>query len=106
MLDAFDVNRGLKGTLTLSPTESDDERRARLAREEREHNWELSKEKIIFGLVVFSYMTMLLTCLFVILRSEHATDSPQTRLAWIGVTALISGLVSSFAGYAVGSRKK
>ena len=95
-----------KGILGLTEGERDDERTHRLIRENRDHIADFWKGIIIFGIVVLSYLVLLVVCIYVVFINNFSMDTAQGKIAWLGVTALVSGLVSSFAGFAVGSRKK
>ena len=107
MPEPFDISTLFaKGFARITEGERDDERAQRLVRENREHVVDMWKGAIIFGLVVFSYLVVLALCLYVVVQNNLAMDTAQGKIAWLGVTALLSGLVSSFAGFAVGARRK
>jgi hypothetical protein len=78
--------------------EHDDERQARIARENKEHAYRLWKDKIVFSLVAASGVILFLICCYVLLARDNAIDPASRDLAKIGITALFTGLVSFLAG--------
>lgn len=78
--------------------ELDDERVARIARENTEHAHKLWKDKIVFALVVAAGTLLFLICGYILLFGGSAVDPGSRDLARIGITALFTSLVSFLAG--------
>ena len=57
-------------------------------------------------LVVVSYVGLLGLCIYVLLTNGLSTDSLAAKLATLGMTALFTALVSSFAGLMIGANRK
>jgi len=93
-----DLSRLISGNSLAVLDEHDDERQARIARENKEHDYKLWKDKVVFLLVVCSGIILFLICCYVLLARDSAIDPSARDLAKLGITALFTGLVSFIAG--------
>ena len=107
MADTFDINALIaRGNVVVSSGEHEDERKARLVREERQHRSEMCKGWILFALVISSYVGLFGLCIYVLISSGLSMETMPGKLAWLGVSTLFSGLVSGLAGLMIGSKNK
>jgi hypothetical protein len=93
-----DISRPENKNSVVVLEEHDDERQARIARENKEHAHKLWKDKIVFSLVVGSGIILFFICCYVLLARDDNVDPTSRDLAKIGITALFTGLVSFLAG--------
>jgi hypothetical protein len=94
----IDISRPENKNSVVVLEEHDDERQARIGRENNEHAHKLRKDMVVFWLVVGSGVILFLICCYVLLFRSSAMDSTSRELAKIGVTAIFTGLVSFLAG--------
>ena len=107
MVDSLDINALIsKGNVVVTSGEHDEERRARLVREEREHRSDLFKSWILFALLILSYVGLFGLCVYVLISSDLSMETMPGKLAWLGVSTLFSGLVSGFAGMMIGLKRR
>lgn len=93
-----DLSKLISGNSLAVFDEHDEDRQARIARENKELDHRLWKDKIVFLLVVGSGAILFLICGYVLLAGDSAIDPASRDLAKIGITALFTGLVSFLAG--------
>ena len=107
MTTEIDINKIIQpGAVVVSNPEHDDERKARLKREEKSHDWQIRKDQLATAVVMGSYITLTGTCLFVLYNSNSIANSAAIQLAQVGLTALITGVVTGVVGFLVGQKSK
>lgn len=82
--------------------EHDDERQARITRENLEHAHKLWKDKIVFLIVIGAGALLFAICVYILLFAGSSADPVSRDLAKIGITSLFTGFVAFLAGQRVG----
>ncbi len=107
MTDKLDVNKFFENkSVEISDVEHDDDRRARIAREERSDRAALSRDKTLFNVLVASYCLFLGLGIFLLYKNDFSIDTPQGKLGWLVVTNLLSVFLSALAGFRIGQKSK
>jgi hypothetical protein len=106
MTNALDVTRGLKGTIEFAPEEHDDDRRARIIREERADNAAHSRDRLLFYVLIGSYVTCFVLGIVLLWINNFSVDTSQGKLGWMLLTNLLTAFISALAGFRIGQKGK
>jgi hypothetical protein len=103
MTGKVDISSLFKDGVVMLP-EHDEERQARIRRDEREHLTKIRKGWIVFVSVFVSYFAFLAVSLYLILWKEMSPDTTLGKFAWLSLTSLVSSLAAAYGGYAAGQK--
>ena len=107
MAGKLDIDKLLdKHTVELAPVEHDDDRRARIVREDRADRATHFRDRVLFFVLISSYCLCFVSAAVLLWKSDFAVDSPQGKLGWLIITNLLAVYLSALAGFRVGQKTK
>ena len=107
MTSKLDINKLFENkSVEISDVEHDEDRRARIAREDRADRAAHFRDRTLFVVLVASYCIFFCVALVLLWKSDFAVDSQQGKLGWLIITNMLTAFLSALGGFRVGQRNK
>jgi hypothetical protein len=107
MTSKLDVNKLFENkSLEISDVEHDDDRRARIALEDRADRARHNRDSVLFYVLLLSYGIFFVLSMYLLWRNDFNVESQQGKLGWLIVTNLLTAFLSSLAAFKVGQKGK